>query len=909
MTFDLTSDVVTQTRELRNPRATKSTKPAKQTSHVKKDTERNRIRSEIAAQTEVRCDNFLLHNKDLFLPVLPTNNYVSKLIATNQDNPKIEPIPFRQIERQPQDVKATMKPYQLSGLSFLIYMQENGSSAILGDEMGLGKTLQTLALFQYLKDNEPDKSDQYRPHLVLGPLSVLQSWSNEAKKWTPHLTAMIFHGTASQKQQLKSNVQHNRPDIVITNYETFVSEKNWFKSAFAWRYCVLDEGHKIKNERADVSKSLQSIKSEYRLLLTGTPVQNNLQEMWALFHWLHPKVFSINTKDVFTESFDLTKGKVSSTFMDSARNLLELLMLRRTKISPGVDLGLPPKKEVLLYVPLTNPQREWYLRVLTRAGESMIKDIFSTKAAPVKDEKDDKLNLDMVNVANNDMHPTLETASGVGTGAWTKLMNLLMQLRKVCVHPYLIPGSEPDPYYFGDHIRTSSGKFMALDKLLDEHVGKRGEKVLIFSGFTSTLDWTEDLLTLKGCNADKAPYRYTRLDGSTGRARRNLAVRTFNDVNSEDKIMLISTRAGGLGLNLIAASTVIFLDMDWNPQVDIQAEARAHRIGQTKPVTIYKICTQGTVEEQMLERITKKLYLSVKITESMQDLYSDKKRKRVSDSGVPASDMPDIGLSQLQGLIKKGAMTLMEAQAGDMQDWSFDKLLSECQNQTLDKVESTISEDEWLAKAAHVECTVLDGVKYKRHKEESEKIQLLDDRTVRRVGKNTTVLVNGYAVSKESMACGDWEAVPTYAGKDPRLAEVKREKAAIQHQSHCQVCHEEDNLLNCMQCPRAYHSACLEPRFRARITSLSGLSCPQHRCNTCFCTTAEAGGMTYRCRSCEKAYCENCLQWNEIKLVGAHIKEFEELEYGPKDTAWFIDCATCLPAVEERPKKRRRIEA
>lgn len=552
-----------------------------------------------------------------------------------------QPVPYRLLEKQPQNVRAVMKPYQLEGLSFLIDMYENGMSAILGDEMGLGKTLQTLSLFQYLEENHPSPPGEPRPYLVVCPLSVLSSWAAEARKWTPNLKVLRFHGAKSERDQLKL-VAHGKLDragndlrlndspfdVMVTTYETFVSEQGWFKKALVWRYCVLDEGHKIKNEKSNVSHALQGLAAEFRLLLTGTPLQNNLHEMWALLHWLFPDIFTAKTADNFKDAFNLTAGKVSLGFIDHARRLLELVMLRRLKQNPGVNLGLPPKEEILLFVPLTPMQRFWYTRLLTRMGDPMLDELFKDSRSKeqqvlAEDTETGSKVTELEQAANPPeewsesrriMHKAVlnEQADSKKTTAWQKLMNLIMQLRKVCTHPYILQPACPDPYKLGEHVVKASGKFMVLDKLVQELVIRQGKKILIFSCFTGTLDLCEDLLTLKGGNTIQSTFRYHRLDGATGRAKRNLAIRMFNDQSSEFKVMLISTRAGGLGINLASASDVVFMDEDWNPQITLQAEARAHRIGQTNPVTVYKLCTQGTVEEQMIGRIRKKLYLSAK---------------------------------------------------------------------------------------------------------------------------------------------------------------------------------------------------------------------------------------------------------------------------------------------------------
>lgn len=578
-----------------------------------KKSARATVRQEILEITKPKRDAFLLTHKDYFTPVLPANNYVTKL---ENDASKLV-TEYEALTEQPKGVKAVMKPYQLEGLSFLVHMYRNGMPAILGDEMGLGKTLQTLSLFQYLAENDEATSGEHRPHLVICPLSVLSSWISEARKWVPNLNVIRFHGPRSERDRFKAEMLEkvtaakkpgasDRPtDIVVTTYETFVSEKSWLKMAFAWRYCVLDEGHKIKNDASLVSSALQSLRAEFRLLLTGTPLQNNLHEMWALLHWLLPEPFSIETSEMFKKAFDLTKGQVSTSFMDDSRRLLELLMLRRMKSSPGVNLGLPPKTEILLYVPLSPVQRFWYTRLITKADNAMFDELFKdTKSKTIDSLKEDNEDNNLLEKAltNGDVwaesKQLMEQAvaddqqNESKTGDWRKLMNLVMQLRKVCSHPYLVKSAMPDPYYLGDHIVKASGKFIVLEKLVQELVLQRRKKVLIFSGFTKTLDLCEDLLAWRGGNAvEAAAFRYIRLDGSTSRAKRNLGIRLFNQAASEFKVMLISTRAGGLGINLATASDVIFLDEDWNPQITLQAEARAHRIGQTNPVTIYKIST------------------------------------------------------------------------------------------------------------------------------------------------------------------------------------------------------------------------------------------------------------------------------------------------------------------------------
>ena len=464
---------------------------------------RQQVRQGIATKTAGKRARFFLAKKDCFLPLLPQSNHISRLLekagseesilhkTTGRPDNHEGIYPYEPIETQPRGVKATMKPYQLSGLSFLVYLHRNGLSGILGDEMGLGKTLQTLALFQYLKEQrEPSSAgSQARPSLVVCPLSVLSSWMAEARRWTPDLKVLRFHGPAVERARMKQiaegklDVHGSEPggsrkrrtekrtaagyplisidsdcgvDLIVTTYDTFHAEQAWFKRTFVWTYVVLDEGHKIKNDLSLISTALQSIGAEYRLILTGTPLQNNLTELWALLHWLYPELFTEKTAELFKTSFNLTQGQINTSVMDDARRLLELIMLRRMKNSPDVNLNLPPKTEILLFVPLTPMQRFWYERLITRADQGLLEDLFSE----AKDKEKDAIANDLEEVKELE-HKTLhhlehmvqrnglvsdgwEESRGIMKrvieqekqdsnkgSAWRKLMNLLMQLRKV----------------------------------------------------------------------------------------------------------------------------------------------------------------------------------------------------------------------------------------------------------------------------------------------------------------------------------------------------------------------------------------------------------------------------------------------------------------------------------------------
>jgi SWI/SNF-related matrix-associated actin-dependent regulator of chromatin subfamily A member 5 len=447
---------------------------------------------------------------------------------------------------------------------------------------------------------------------------------------------------------------------------------------------------------------------------------------------------------------------------------------------------------------------------------------------------------------------------------------------------------------------------------------------VIFSGFTETLNLVEELLLLRG--GDKSEYKYVRIDGSIPRAKRNLVIRRFNEPDTNVRVMLISTRAGGLGINLATASDVVLLDQDWNPQITLQAEARAHRIGQKNPVTVYKLVSSGTVEEQMMGRIQKKLYLSVKVTEAMQDIHTkfgSGKKKSSNEFAEQEEDLPQLSTNQLMSMVRRGAATLARPQldVDEMLDWDWDMTLSKCKDRPIDievkkdiVTDATIDEEEekkWLTEQERVESCVFEGKQLNREAKNSQSFDNIAaeyaqiDRAARRKGKNTTVMIDGYAISKESVGCKDWEAVPTMAGKDPSLADVKREKKApINPQAHCQVCLDGGELLCCQHCPRAYHLECLDRDFKAKAIGFQFI-CPQHECFHCTAKTTNAGGMLYRCRWCERAYCEDDLDFDKTELIDDTLPEYDLLAYPESDNAFYIRCPACADHFKQKPGDKK----
>ena len=449
-----------------------------------------------------------------------------------------------------------MRDYQVMGLNWLVSLHENGISGILADEMGLGKTLQTIAFLGYLRHICGIKG----PHLITVPKSTLDNWNREFTMWTPEVNVLILQGAKDERHQLiNDRLIDEKFDVCITSYEMILREKAHLKK-FAWEYIIIDEAHRIKNEESSLAQIIRLFNSRNRLLITGTPLQNNLHELWALLNFLLPDVFG--DSEAFDQWFS-GQNEDQDTVVQQLHRVLRPFLLRRVK--SDVEKSLLPKKEINLYIGMSEMQVKWYKKILE-------KDIDAVNGAAGKKESK------------------------------TRLLNIVMQLRKCCNHPYLFEGAEPGPPYTTDeHLVYNAGKMIMLDKILTR-MKKQGSRVLIFSQMSRVLDILEDYCVFR-------EHKYCRIDGSTAHEDRIAAIDEYNKPGSEKFIFLLTTRAGGLGINLTTADIVILYDSDWNPQADLQAMDRAHRIGQTKQVVVFRFVTEHAVEEKVLERAAQKLRL------------------------------------------------------------------------------------------------------------------------------------------------------------------------------------------------------------------------------------------------------------------------------------------------------------
>ncbi|KAK6046945.1 protein, SNF2 family [Cooperia oncophora] len=471
----------------------------------------------------------------------------------------------------------TLHPYQLEGINWLRHCWSNGTDAILADEMGLGKTVQSLTfLYSLLKEGHSKG-----PFIIAAPLSTIINWEREAEQWCPDFYVVTYVGDRDSRMVIREHEfsfvegavkggpkasrmrsqENMKFHVLLTSYECINMDKA-ILSSIEWEALVVDEAHRLKNNQSTFFKNLREYNINYRLLLTGTPLQNNLEELFHLLNFLAPDRF------FDLESFTLEFAEISKE--DQIQKLHSLLgphMLRRLKAD--VLTGMPSKSELIVRVELSSLQKKYYKNILTR-------------------------NFDALNVKNG--------------GSQMSLINIIMELKKCCNHPYLFAKASMEApklkngMYEGTQLIKNAGKFVLLQKMMRK-LRESGHRVLIFSQMTMMLDILEDFCEVEG-------YKYERIDGSiTGQARQD-AIDRFNAPGAQQFVFLLSTRAGGLGINLATADTVIIYDSDWNPHNDIQAFSRAHRIGQQNKVMIYRFVTRNSVEERITSVAKKKMLLT-----------------------------------------------------------------------------------------------------------------------------------------------------------------------------------------------------------------------------------------------------------------------------------------------------------
>ncbi|XP_054989341.1 chromodomain-helicase-DNA-binding protein 3 isoform X3 [Sorex araneus] len=508
--------------------------------------------------------------------------YKKKKKELQCDGPPTSPTndPTVKYETQPRFITATggtLHMYQLEGLNWLRFSWAQGTDTILADEMGLGKTIQTIVFLYSLYKEGHTKG----PFLVSAPLSTIINWEREFQMWAPKFYVVTYTGDKDSRAIIRENefsFEDNaikggkkafkmkreaqvKFHVLLTSYELITIDQAALGS-IRWACLVVDEAHRLKNNQSKFFRVLNGYKIDHKLLLTGTPLQNNLEELFHLLNFLTPERF--NNLEGFLEEFaDISKE-------DQIKKLHDLLgphMLRRLKAD--VFKNMPAKTELIVRVELSPMQKKYYKYILTRNFEAL---------------------------------------NSRGGGNQVSLLNIMMDLKKCCNHPYLFPVAAmespklPSGAYEGGALIKASGKLMLLQKMLRK-LKEQGHRVLIFSQMTKMLDLLEDFLDYEG-------YKYERIDGGITGALRQEAIDRFNAPGAQQFCFLLSTRAGGLGINLATADTVIIFDSDWNPHNDIQAFSRAHRIGQANKVMIYRFVTRASVEERITQVAKRKMMLT-----------------------------------------------------------------------------------------------------------------------------------------------------------------------------------------------------------------------------------------------------------------------------------------------------------
>ncbi|RXN18322.1 chromodomain-helicase-DNA-binding 2 isoform X2 [Labeo rohita] len=442
---------------------------------------------------------------------------------------------FAALKKQPPyigDEVLQLRDYQLDGVNWLAHSWCRCNSVILADEMGLGKTIQTISFLSYLFHQH----QLYGPFLLVVPLSTLTSWQREFDTWAPDMNVVVYLGDVTSRKTIRDyewihqQTKRIKFNALLTTYEILLKDKGVLGN-INWAFLGVDEAHRLKNDDSLLYKTLIDFRSNHRLLITGTPLQNSLKELWSLLHFLMPDKFES------WEDFEDEHGKGRDNGYQSLHKVLEPFLLRRVK--KDVEKSLPAKVEQILRVDMSAQQKQFYKWILTRNYKALSK----------------------------------------GTrGSSSGFLNIVMELKKCCNHGFLIKQPEEGENERAlEHLQSlvrGSGKLVLLDKLLTR-LRERGNRVLIFSQMVRMLDILAEYLSMKR-------YPFQRLDGSIKGELRKQALDHFNAEGSEDFCFLLSTRAGGLGINLASADTVVIFDSDWNPQNDLQAQARAHRIGQKK---------------------------------------------------------------------------------------------------------------------------------------------------------------------------------------------------------------------------------------------------------------------------------------------------------------------------------------
>ncbi|XP_068971299.1 chromodomain-helicase-DNA-binding protein 1 isoform X1 [Bombus flavifrons] len=548
---------------------------------------------------------------------------------------------FHQLKGQPDYMgkgrDLTLRDYQMDGLNWMIHSWCKENSVILADEMGLGKTIQTICFLYYLFHTH----QLYGPFLLVVPLSTMTSWQREMSQWAPDMNFVTYLGDVTSRNVIREyewcySSKRLKFNAILTTYEIVLKDKA-FLGALNWAVLLVDEAHRLKNDDSLLYKALAEFHTNHRLLITGTPLQNSLKELWALLHFIMPTKFSS------WEEFEKEHDNAAQKGYSKLHKQLEPFILRRVK--KDVEKSLPAKVEQILRVEMTSLQKQYYKWILTKNYNALRKGV---------------------------------------KGSTMTFLNIVIELKKCCNHAFLTKPTESERKdnnedYLQQLIR-GSGKLVLLDKLL-VRLRETGHRVLIFSQMVRMLDILGEYL-------QKKHFPFQRLDGSIKGELRKQALDHFNAEGSQDFCFLLSTRAGGLGINLATADTVIIFDSDWNPQNDLQAQARAHRIGQKNQVNIYRLVTKNSVEEEIVERAKQKMVLDHLVIQRM-----DTTGRTVLDKKSAGTNNNPFNKEDLNAILKFGAEDLFkDEEDGDEEPTcDIDEILRRAE--TRDEGPSTVGDE------------------------------------------------------------------------------------------------------------------------------------------------------------------------------------------------------------------------
>lgn len=453
-----------------------------------------------------------------------------------------------------------LRSYQMAGLQWLVSLYNNNLNGILADEMGLGKTIQSISLLAYVMEHKKNNG----PFLVIAPMSTLHNnWAYELNRWIPSMKAIVYDGSKEVRKRLREEVMATENyNVLLTTFEFAMRDKKYLRKV-KWQYIIVDEAHRLKNPKCKLVSDLNEYnKGARRVALSGTPLQNDLPELWSLLNFLHPSIF--NSCDNFQQWFS----------------------------APLETIGVETKAEI-------DMNEEEKLLVIDRLHSILRPFVLRREKKEVESQLQDKVDV----VLRCTMTPVQRILYNAIDKGEVSMHNRMVQLRKICNHPYLFHPfcrSVPNSYRYliDNDLISLCSKFRLLDIILPKFKAKN-HRVLLFNQMTKSMDIIGQYLQFRG-------HRYLRLDGTTAAHTRAHNLRLFNAKDSPYFMFILSTKAGGLGLNLQSADTVILFDSDWNPQNDLQAQARAHRIGQRAKVISIRFVTVDTIEEKVLQTANNK---------------------------------------------------------------------------------------------------------------------------------------------------------------------------------------------------------------------------------------------------------------------------------------------------------------